>query len=73
MILCLVTDRRRLGTAVGAPENDWIEVLRSPGRGRGQGRGGLIQVREPDLGPRELTDLVRSLVRASRPRRRGFW
>ncbi len=71
MILCLVTDRRRLGTAVGAPESDWIEVLRSQVAAAARAGVDLIQVREPDLEARELTDLVRSLVRiaASTPAR----
>jgi thiamine-phosphate diphosphorylase len=71
MILCLVTDRRRLGMAVGVPESDWIEVLCRQVAAAAMAGVDLIQVREPDLEARELTDLVRSLVRiaASTPAR----
>jgi thiamine-phosphate pyrophosphorylase len=65
MILCLVTDRRRLGRAVGAVESDWIEVLRRQVAAAASAGVDLIQVREPDLEARELTDLVRLLVRAA--------
>jgi len=63
MILCLVTDRRRLGAAMSAPEADWIDVLRQQVAAAALAGVDLIQVREPDLEARELTDLVRSLVR----------
>jgi thiamine-phosphate diphosphorylase len=63
MILCLVTDRRRLGAALGVPEADWIEVLQQQVGAAANAGVDLIQVREPDLEARELTDLVRSLVR----------
>jgi thiamine-phosphate pyrophosphorylase len=71
MILCLVTDRRRLGAAVGAQESDWVAVLRNQVAAAASAGVDFIQVREPDLEARELTDLVRSLVRiaASTPAR----
>jgi thiamine-phosphate pyrophosphorylase len=64
MILCLVTDRRRLGAALGLPEIDWIEALRVQAGAAAKAGVDYIQVREPDLEAAELTDLVRSLVKA---------
>jgi thiamine-phosphate diphosphorylase len=63
MILCLVTDRRRLGAAIGLPEDDWIEALRVQAGAAARAGVDYIQVREPDLEAAQLTDLVRSLVR----------
>ena len=63
MILCLVTDRRRLGMAMGVPAGDWVEVLRRQVAAAATAGVDLIQVREPDLEARDLADLVRSLVR----------
>ena len=62
MILCLVTDRRRLGAALGLPKEDWIEALRQQVRGAAAGGVDFIQVREPDLEAAELADLVRRLI-----------
>ncbi|HUQ88966.1 MAG TPA: thiamine phosphate synthase [Vicinamibacterales bacterium] len=71
MILCLVTDRRRLGKALGATEGDWIDLLRQQVAAAARAGVDFIQVREPDLEAGELTDLVRSLVQlaASTPSR----
>lgn len=65
MILCLVTDRRRLGTAIGAPEGEWMEALHRQVVAAARAGVDYIQVREPDLEARELADLVRSLMRAT--------
>ncbi|HWI20520.1 MAG TPA: thiamine phosphate synthase [Vicinamibacterales bacterium] len=62
MILCLVTDRRRLGLAVGARPQDWIEVLQQQVAGAAKAGVDLIQVREHDLDAGRLVDLVRSLI-----------
>ena len=62
MILCLVTDRRRLGLAVGARPEEWFDVLREQVSAAAKAGVDLIQVREPDVEARQLTDLVRSLV-----------
>lgn len=62
MILCLVTDRRRLGLAVGARAEDWIDVLREQVSAAAKAGVDLIQVREPDLEAGALADLIRSLV-----------
>lgn len=63
MILCLVTDRRRLGAALGIPQADWIDALQQQLRGAAAGGVDYIQIREPDLEAGPLADLVRSTVR----------
>jgi thiamine-phosphate diphosphorylase len=63
MILCLVTDRRRLGLAVGAGPGEWNDLLREQVSAAAKAGVDLIQVREPDLEAGQLTDLVRSLMR----------
>lgn len=65
MILCLVTDRRRLGTAVGAAEGDWREVLHQQIAAAVSAGIDYVQVREPDLEAGDLVALVRSLVARS--------
>jgi len=62
MILCLVTDRRRLGAAIGARPGRWIEALQEQARAAAVAGVDLIQVREPDLEAGELTRLTRSLM-----------
>ena len=71
MILCLVTDRRRLGAVLGIPESGWIDALKQQIAGAAAGGVDYVQVREPDLEAGELAELVRSLVRsvASTPAR----
>ena len=66
MILCLVTDRRRLGAAMGAPPAGWDDLLRAQVRSAAQAGVELIQVREPDLEAAALTALVRDLMRLVR-------
>lgn len=61
-MLCLVTDRRRLGTALGAPPEQWTAILRQQVAGAARAGIDLVQVREPDLEAGELTELVRSLM-----------
>ncbi len=63
MILCLVTDRRRLGAAMGAPESDWIAVLCRQVAAAARAGVDFVQVREPDLETSELATLVRELMR----------
>lgn len=63
MILCLVTDRRRLGAAIGARPSDWIDALREQVTAAARGGIDFIQVREPDLEAAELAALVRDLMR----------
>ena len=62
MILCLVTDRRRLGAAIGAAEEDWSEVLHRQIAAAASAGIDYVQVREPDLEAGDLVALVRSLI-----------
>jgi thiamine-phosphate pyrophosphorylase len=62
MILCLVTDRRRLGAAMGVPEGEWVDLLHRQVTAAAEAGVDYIQVREPDLEARELAELVRSLI-----------
>jgi thiamine-phosphate pyrophosphorylase len=62
MILCLVTDRRRLGESLGLPQGRWIEALRSQVEGASRAQIDYIQVREPDLEAGQLVELVRLLM-----------
>lgn len=61
MILCLVTDRRRLGAAVGAPPADLIDALRTQVCAAAEAGVDVVQIREPDLEAGALADLVRSV------------
>ena len=70
MILCLVTDRRRLGEALGLPRGRWVEALRQQAEGAARGGIDYIQVREPDLEAGELVALVRSLIEITSSRTR---
>jgi len=62
MILCLVTDRRRLGQAIGIDRGGWIEALRVQVGAAAAAGIDLVQVREPDLEAAALVQLVRALV-----------
>lgn len=62
MILCLVTDRRRLGQGVGARPSAFIDVLHEQVAAAAEAGVDFVQIREPDLDARALTDLVRSLI-----------
>lgn len=63
MILCLVTDRRRLGAAMGVSPADWIEVLKEQVTAAAKAGVEFVQIREPDLEAADLTALVRDLMR----------
>lgn len=63
MILCLVTDRHRLGAAMGARAADWIELLRRQVSAAAVAGVDIIQVRELDLDAAELAALVRDVMR----------
>ncbi len=69
MILCLVTDRRRLGAAMGRRPGDWIDALRDQVTAAADAGVEFIQVREPDLEAAELVALVRDLVRRTERQR----
>ena len=62
MILCLVTDRRRLGGAMGLREGDWVEALHRQVAAAANAGIDYIQVREPDLEAGPLVELVKSLM-----------
>ena len=62
MIVCLVTDRRRLGAAIGAHPADFIDALQEQVTAAAEVEIDLVQIREPDLDARQLSDLVRSLI-----------
>lgn len=65
MTICLVTDRRRLGAAVGAGPAGWADALEQQVRAAAAGGVDLVQVREPDIEAAELVALVERLVAAS--------
>ena len=62
MILCLVTDRRRLGVALGLQPADYIHALHDQVAAAAEVGIDFVQIREADLEARELTSLVRSLI-----------
>ena len=62
MIVVLVTDRARLGTAIGARPEAWTDVLRTQVQAAAAAGVDYIHVREGDLEARALADLVRSLL-----------
>jgi thiamine-phosphate pyrophosphorylase len=62
VILCLVTDRRRLWSAVGGRPADAFDLLVQQISGAIAGGVDLIQVREPDLEAGELLGLVRRIL-----------
>lgn len=62
MMLCLVTDRRRLGAALGIEAGAWDEALRSQVRAAAEAGVDLVQVREPDLEAGALVNLVKAIV-----------
>ena len=62
MILCLVTDRRRLGAAMGARPSQWIDLLRQQVAAAVAAAVEVVQVREPDLEAAQLSDLIRDLM-----------
>lgn len=62
MVICLVTDRRRLGVAVGARPADYLDVLGQQLAAAGAGGIDFVQIREPDLDARALTAFVRTMI-----------
>lgn len=65
-MICLITDRRRLSP--GAAENDAADRLVELVAAAATAGVGLIQLRERDLGAREMTSLARRCVDAVRGR-----
>lgn len=66
MILCLVTDRRRLGAAIGARPDEFIDALETQVMAAVRAGIDYVQIREPDLDAATLTALVRSITYKSR-------
>jgi thiamine-phosphate pyrophosphorylase len=64
MMLCLVTNRRRLGAAAGVGAEKWEELLEQQVRAAAGAGVEMVQVRESDLDGFALTTLVRRLVHA---------
>ena len=63
MILCLVTDRRRLGEAMGERPDDWLDLLREQVAAAVAAGVDVVQLREPDLEASQLTNLIRDLMK----------
>lgn len=68
MVICLVTDRRRLGAAIGAGPAGLIDALEHQVAAAIEADVDVVQIREPDLDARRLTSLVRSLAARARGR-----
>ena len=62
MVICLVTDRRRLGAASGAGPDHLLEALEEQILAAAEVDIDLVQIREADLDARHLTSLVRSIA-----------
>ena len=62
MIICLVTDRRRLGAAIGARPDELIDALEAQVVAAARAGVDFVQIREPDLEAAALTALVRSIT-----------
>ena len=62
MIICLVTDRRRLGAALGIGPREWLDALRAHAAVAASAGVDLIQIREPDVDAAELVPLVRAIA-----------
>ena len=69
MIVCLVTDRRRLGASIGAAAEDWIAALHEQIAAAASADIDYVQLREPDLEARDLAAIVRSLMTRLRSNR----
>lgn len=62
MVICLVTDRRRLSAAIGAGPSHLLDALEEQILAAAEVEIDLVQIREPDLDARRLTPLVRSIA-----------
>jgi thiamine-phosphate pyrophosphorylase len=60
--ICLVTDRRRLGKALGAPVERWSPLLLTQVRAAVEAGVDLVQLRETDLDAAALFALAASIV-----------
>ena len=62
MILCLVTDRRRLGAALRLGPGEWFDAVRAQVFAAAAAGIDLVQLREPDLEAADLLRLAKTLV-----------
>jgi thiamine-phosphate diphosphorylase len=62
MVICLVTDRRRLGAAIGAGPGQLLDALEEQILAAVEVEIDMVQMREADLEARHLTSLVRSIA-----------
>lgn len=62
MRLCLVTDRRRLGQALGRPTAEWCTTLVEQIAAAVEAGIDMVQLRETDLDARELLKLANAIV-----------
>ena len=69
MVICLVTDRRRLGAAIGAGPGQLLDALEEQILAAAEVEIDLVQIRESDLEARRLTSLVRSIAAKLRGRK----
>ena len=69
MVICLVTDRRRLGAAIGAGPGQLLDALEEQILAAAEVEIDLVQIRESDLETRRLASLVRSMAGKLRGRK----
>ena len=67
--MCLVTDRRRLGAAIGAGADRLLDALEEQILSAAEVDIEFVQIREPDLDTRSLTSFVRSMAGRLRGRK----
>lgn len=66
MILCLVTDRRRLGAALRLGAGEWADALRAQVFAAAAAGIDVVQLREPDMEAADLRRLAKALVADTR-------
>ena len=62
MVICLVTDRRRLGGSIGAGPGQLLDALEEQILAASEVDVDLVQIRETDLEARQLTAFVRAIA-----------
>jgi thiamine-phosphate diphosphorylase len=62
MVICLVTDRRRLGAAVGAQPGKYLDVLAEQIEAAALAGIDYVQIREPDLEAKALAAFSKSIA-----------
>jgi thiamine-phosphate pyrophosphorylase len=62
LTLCLITDRKRLLSALGEPASAWFALLLAQVEGAVAGHVDVVQIREPDLTAGELRALTAACV-----------